>query len=709
MAGAEADALIAASHDQSSFVVALVSARESDRELRREVVEFLDACPVGHLSDLTDRITDLDGRLEVLKTEIAANERTQLTLTEADSADLKQETEVSTVIDGLGRAIARLATLLHAAAHRGEWELARDAALADYQALTARAAAHSAASAAASKRSYGLELEAQRLERDARDHLDRAREVAYIREPDRIPTEDEVTGYSLEMLRGRTDNARRAYDVPASQFLAAAKVDDLARRLLQLEAELPDDAGLLAEARAVLPTPAGQSRQNRAAALAAAEEVLSTWNETVGEARGNVASAKEALDSTNEPRRIVARRDIVEPIDANHSVRLATEQEEIASRVRQLASDIDESIQALNNEDRSLELRVEKLKNLASGLPQSAENDNPAEAFPGDFDSGEIARTEVLAALATAQAQVDAVVHRQAKLVEQLRLTAGDYSSVPLKARDRLRFDAPDVLAANANKLAASLSLRADQIDGDLDAIALDQAVVAQALAGVVADNFDMFRRTQKYSLLPEGLGGLSGRPLLKIKFTFVEENLRTRVEQVIEEAVAKGNKPDGMDLLIASTHAAVGARGFTVKVVKPVWDVTPIEEDIAAMGKWSGGERLTAGVALYCTIAKVRAVNAGHKDQSGGTLVLDNPIGRASHGPMVELQRRVAATQGVQLIYATGLQDFDAVSQFPTITRLENRRGLAGHYKFVLRDDDEAITAARIAHGDRMKGLERE
>ncbi|SKB88701.1 hypothetical protein SAMN05660473_02863 [Arthrobacter sp. 49Tsu3.1M3] len=705
-AEADADALVAAARDQASFSTALIDARESDRELRREVVEFLNDCPAGHLSDLADRIAHLDGRLAQLNDEISANERAQLTLAEDDAADLMKETGLSTWISGLGQALARLASLLRGGAvRRGEWEAARDAATARYRALTTQAVSHRAASTAASNRSHQLDLEAQELEREAQVHRDHARELAYIDEPTDIPTPDDVAGFTLEMLRRRTDNARRAHDLPASQFLAAARVDDLARRLFQLDAELPDDPDLLAEAKVVLSTPAGQSRQNRATALEAADKALSTCTETIGEARSNVANAKETLDSTNDPRRTVTRRDAVEPTDAAHAAQLATEQEEMAARMRQLASDLEETIGALNDEDHSLEVRAEKLKNLASGLPEPAETGNPAEVFAGDFATGATARDEVLAALGAAQTRVDTEALYIAKQVELLRLTAADYSSVPVKARDRLRFDPPDVLAANAHKLAASLNLRAMQIDGDLDAIALDQAVVTQALAGVVADNFDMFRRTQKYSLLPEGLGGLSGRPLLKIRFNLAEENLRSHVEQVIEDAVAKGNKPDGMDLLMACTHAAVGARGFTVKVVKPVWDQSPIEEDVAALGKWSGGERLTAGVALYCTIAKVRAVNAGHKDQSGGTLVLDNPIGRASHGPMVELQRRVAAAQGVQLIYATGLQDFDAVSQFPTITRLENRRGLAGRYKFVLRDDDEAITGARVAHADRLEG----
>lgn len=705
-AGAEVESLAAASRGQVAFSTALIDARETDRELRREIVELLRVCPPGHLPGLTARMADLDARLCHLNDEIAANDCAQLALSEADSEDLQAETGLSIRIIDLERTLARLASLLGGAAHRREWEAGRDAATARQLELTTRADSHRAAAQAAADRGHQLDLEAHELDRDAKGHRDVAREVAYIGEPTDVPAPDDVAGHSLEMLRRRTDDARHAHDLPASQFRAAARVDDLSRRLGQLGDELPDDSDLLVEAERFLFTPAGQSRYNRAAALDAAEATLSECDKTEGQARGEVGAAKEILSRTNDPRRAAARREAVEPTDSIHAAQLATEHEEMAAHNRQLASDLEETLQAIVTEGTALELRTAKLENLTGGLPDPKDTDAPVEVFDGDFDAGEAVKRQLLKAVGTAQAGVDAVVRRIDGHVEKLRFTAADYPNVPVKARERLRSDAPTVLAGNAHKLAASLKLRADQIDGDLAAIALDQAVVTQTLAGLVADNFDMFRRTQRFSVLPDGLGGLSGRQLLKIRFANVaEESLRVQVDRVIEDAVAKGSKPDGMDLLVASTHAAAGAAGFTVKVLKPVGDLTPIEEDVAAMGKWSSGERLTAGVALYCTIAKVRAVNAGHRDQSGGLLLLDNPIGRASHGPMVELQRRVAAAQGVQLIYATGLQDFDAISQFPTITRLENRRGLAGRYKFVLKDDDDAITGARVAHPDRLEG----
>jgi hypothetical protein len=172
-----------------------------------------------------------------------------------------------------------------------------------------------------------------------------------------------------------------------------------------------------------------------------------------------------------------------------------------------------------------------------------------------------------------------------------------------------------------------------------------------------------------------------------------------------VEKQITQGVKPEGMDLLKAAIHEAVGHRGFRVKVLKPADDIATTTEDISALAKWSGGEKLTVCVALYCTIAKLRAVNTGRKEKSGGMLVLDNPIGRASHGPLIQLQRKVAAAQGVQLLYATGVKDFDAVSLFPGVTRLDNRAGRTNSRRYIVAAPVDGIHGTRVAHLDRLHG----
>jgi hypothetical protein len=104
----------------------------------------------------------------------------------------------------------------------------------------------------------------------------------------------------------------------------------------------------------------------------------------------------------------------------------------------------------------------------------------------------------------------------------------------------------------------------------------------------------------------------------------------------------------------------------------------------------FSGGQLLTAAIILYCTMAWLRAAEHGRAQrQHAGVLFLDNPIGRASAGYLLELQLTVAKKLGVQLVYTTGLFDLNALSVFPLIIRLRNDADLRAGMKY-LRVDDE-------------------
>jgi hypothetical protein len=99
----------------------------------------------------------------------------------------------------------------------------------------------------------------------------------------------------------------------------------------------------------------------------------------------------------------------------------------------------------------------------------------------------------------------------------------------------------------------------------------------------------------------------------------------------------------------------------------------------------FSGGQLLTAAIILYCTMAWLRASERGHAQRAhAGVLFLDNPIGRASAGYLLELQMAVADKLGVQLVYTTGLFDTNALSVFPLIIRLRNDADLRAGMKYL-------------------------
>jgi hypothetical protein len=305
--------------------------------------------------------------------------------------------------------------------------------------------------------------------------------------------------------------------------------------------------------------------------------------------------------------------------------------------------------------------------------------------------------------------------------VSAARAVGARYPEVRTPARDRILEDPADALAASAGTLVANLQLRAAMIEQEMAGIAKDQDIVAASLAHLVDDTLDNLRKAERFSKLPASLGPWAGKQMLRISFDTpaTEADLRAYIDRVIERRVADGVKPQGMPLLKDAVHEAVGPRGFTVKVLKPTQDVIGGGEDITRLGKWSGGEKLTVCVALYCTLAALRARNTGRGHASGGVLVLDNPIGRASHGTLVTLQRDVAAAHGVQLIYTTGVKDPEAVSRFPNVIRLANRPGRTRNRRYIVADvppatvgddpgpgDDEdvhEVTGTRVAHAEPM------
>jgi hypothetical protein len=81
----------------------------------------------------------------------------------------------------------------------------------------------------------------------------------------------------------------------------------------------------------------------------------------------------------------------------------------------------------------------------------------------------------------------------------------------------------------------------------------------------------------------------------------------------------------------------------------------------------------------------------------------MDNPFGKASRAGFITLQREVAARLGIQLIYLTGINDYEALRCFPNVVRLENARydRRTGERIVEVADSaetDALLTAVRIA-----------
>jgi hypothetical protein len=236
-------------------------------------------------------------------------------------------------------------------------------------------------------------------------------------------------------------------------------------------------------------------------------------------------------------------------------------------------------------------------------------------------------------------------------------------------------------------------------LSDELAQIERHRSAIVERLLGMVKYALGRLRAAQHASRLPADFGDWSGLEFLRIAFSSPEEAVMTEIlGQVIDDAAVANTakdrdlgKRDGLSILLNGVRACLHSKGVRVDMLKPDAVLRDERVRVAEMADvFSGGQLLTAAIILYCTMAWLRASERGQAQRPhAGVLFLDNPIGRASAGYLLELQMTVAKKLGVQLVYTTGLFDTNALSVFPLIVRLRNDADLRAGMKY-LRVDEE-------------------
>ncbi|MFC1412719.1 hypothetical protein ACEZCY_27380 [Streptacidiphilus sp. N1-12] len=274
------------------------------------------------------------------------------------------------------------------------------------------------------------------------------------------------------------------------------------------------------------------------------------------------------------------------------------------------------------------------------------------------------------------------------------------FEAVRTPARQQIRELPAAALPEHAAAWAVAFAPRLRVLSDELEQLERNRDSIVDRLRGLVESSLATLRAAQRLSRLPEGLGEWSGQEFLRIRFEDPDHALLTeRLGTVIDEATrAAVRRPgatgatsdwgrrDGISLLLRGVHAAVEPKGVAVEILKPDAVLRAERVSVSQMSDvFSGGQLLTAAIALYCTMAALRANDRGQARLAhAGTLFLDNPIGRANATYLIELQRAVASALGVQLIYTTGLLDANALAEFPLIIRLRNDADLRAGLKYI-------------------------
>lgn len=167
-----------------------------------------------------------------------------------------------------------------------------------------------------------------------------------------------------------------------------------------------------------------------------------------------------------------------------------------------------------------------------------------------------------------------------------------------------------------------------------------------------------------------------SGEPFIKVKINsevLKVDYLHKTLEEYLSHLVnnTKGITENPV-LLIKNGIYKLLDKKIKIQIFKPSDTPTTERISIVDVGKFSGGEKLTTAIMIYCGI--VRVIAYSQNQNPSNFLLLDNPLGKCNYIPFVQMQREMAKLTNTQLIYATGIHEKESLGEFPRIVTLQNQ-----------------------------------
>ncbi|MCF6525423.1 hypothetical protein [Streptomyces sp. JJ36] len=682
----------------------LAARLSADRSLAARLASWRTGCPAGRLAELAAAAADARTAAEEARERLARAEaaRAEAGEAEAETARLREERQERA--QQTRRSADALAGLAFRLRERSAWQTRLRELADEADEPERRAAACLERARAADEDRRAAQRAADDARRTARALRAERAEIAGV--PDDLDLSAEPPESSLPALREAHRSASQLYeqvgvgaDLRAEQ--ARAEGDETAARaaLDRLSQKVRTRAAQL------LQGPEGADGPSRQAAVARAEEQVqllearaSAASEQLGRLRGEaerLAPADGEAHTELPAERVPADAEQAQDLLRTANAELAARGDELdAARTahRELVQAHHAAEDAASAFDETAALLRDLLRDPHGGEEAGGE---PPEPYAGGAAEARQAAAQARRSLRGCAADLSAADQavREAADVLVRHANSTRYEQVRTPARQQIRelpaAALPDHAAAWADAFAPRLRVLTDE----LEQLERNRDSIVDRLRGLVESSLATLRSAQRLSRLPEGLGEWSGQEFLRIRFDDPDQaTLTERLGEVIDEAtraaVRKNSdlRRDGMSLLLRGVHAALRPRGVAVEILKPDAVLRAERVPVGQMGDvFSGGQLLTAAIALYCTMAALRSNDRGHdRHRHAGTLFLDNPIGRANATYLLELQRAVADALGVQLLYTTGLFDTTALAEFPLVIRLRNDADLRAGLKYI-------------------------
>jgi hypothetical protein len=522
----------------------------------------------------------------------------------------------------------------------------------------------------------------------ARADLNEIQAGGEVTEDDPVPTEP------VQVLRDRLEQAERTYkqvgvsaDLRADLAAALARLAAAQEELTQFSADIQHRAeGLLAGVE-------GIDVESRTTARAQARLHQAQAAGRLVPARQVVADRRADIKHIRKPR--IQQRLSEHPTDIARA-------EELVHLAQMRVTELEAHQENLTRDQTRLREQLSELSSslagfeaLSTAMTAEVPTDQASlEAYDQDITAAHSAHRAITAEVSEHRAKMKEAANKVSRTADKVAECASSsrYEKLAIPVKEQIvgtvRLELPKHADIWLNDLAPRLRTVAD----DLSQIERHRGNLATRLQGLVDQALRTLTRAQRMSKLPLSLGDWSGEEFLRIKYSSLEgEALRQRLGEVIDDvAVGKDSSGklvsrDGFSILFHGIASAV-PQGFRADMLKP--DSVLRNERVPIAGVhdvFSGGQQLTAAIVLYCTMAALRANDRGRvANPHSGVLFLDNPIGRASAGYLLDIQRGVAEALGVQLIYTTGLFDAEVLAGFPVLVRLRNDADIRANRRYL-------------------------
>ncbi|MFZ3496209.1 hypothetical protein ACODT5_23840 [Streptomyces sp. 5.8] len=726
----ERQALRARATARDTEIRELAARLSGDRELAARLRSWRTGCPPGRLTELAEQAAAARGFAEETDAELAEARTVRAEADEAAADAARVRDERQDTAQRARRVADALAGLAYRLRERAGWqtrlrELADDAAESE-----ARAEVCLDRARAADEDRRAAQRAADDARRTARALRAERAEIAGA--PDPLPSGDGTAKAPLPALREAYRAASQLYekvgvgaDLRSEQARAESDESVALAELDRLTNKVRTRAAQLLEGTDGADGPSRQAAAARAEALVQMLETrASTASEQLGRLRGEAErhAPAEGEAHTELPEELIP--DNVE--DAQTRLRTATAQlaahTAAVESARAAHADLLRAHRTAEEGAGGFDETAAMLRDLLRDHTHQEDEQEPV-THPGSLEEARQSATEARRALRACAADLSAAeaAVREASDILVRHANANRYEQVRTPARQQIRELPASALPEHAAAWAVAFAPRLRVLTDELAQLERNRDSIVDRLRGLVESALATLRSAQRLSQLPEGLGEWSGQEFLRIRFEEPDQaTLTERLGEVIDEATRGALKKnstatfgegrrDGMSLLLHGVQAALEPKGIAVEILKPDAVLRAERVPVGQMGDvFSGGQLLTAAIALYCTMAALRSNDRGRdKHRHAGTLFLDNPIGRANATYLLELQRAVSDALGVQLLYTTGLFDTTALAEFPLVIRLRNDADLRAGLKYISVEEHlrpglpQQFTDGETIHGE--------